>query len=296
VTLQTAVLFIVFNRPETTARVFEAIRAASPRRLYIAADGPRTGNTSDQQRCAQVRDIVSNVNWPCDVRTRFLETNLGCRLAVSKAISWFFENEELGIILEDDTLPSESFFLYAQSLLERYVDDERIFMVSGYNNFEMWRAEQCHYFFSLIGSIWGWGSWRRAWQHYDIEMKRFDEFYSANMFQCLFGRLPGERRAATLKKAKSVEFGTWDYQWSLARHMNSGLSCVPSRSLISNIGFGPDATHTTSGENKIIHQEIELPIKLNDFVVADAEYDRKLIEGPSIVSRATRKVRRMLSA
>lgn len=171
--MRSAVLFLVFNRPDTTRKVFEAIRAAKPQRLYVAADGPRMGSACEAGCCAEVRRIVTDVDWLCDVKFLFREQNLGCKMGPYSGISWFFEHEEEGIIIEDDILPLPSFFPYCDELLERYRDDERVGLISGSNIIYKHYRIQDSYFFSQYSLIWGWASWRRAWQTYDIHMHQW---------------------------------------------------------------------------------------------------------------------------
>ena len=165
--MKTPVLFLVFNRPDTTKQVFEAIRQAQPPRLYIASDGHRSDREGEWEKVKTVRDyVVNNIDWDCEVKTLFREKNLGCRIAVSTAISWFFENEEQGIILEDDCFPDQSFFPFCEELLWKYQDDKRIMMITGTNSLGTWKSELQSYHFSIYGSIWGWATWKRAWNLY----------------------------------------------------------------------------------------------------------------------------------
>lgn len=172
------VLFLVFNRAHTTVRVFEAIRQARPARLYVAADGPRPVREGEAERCAEVRRIATNVDWDCEVHTLFRDENLGCRHAVSSAITWFFVYEEEGIILEDDCIPNQSFFLYCAELLERYRDDERIMCITGDNFQKTMEGYPFGYYFYIYNHCWGWASWRRAWSHYDADLVTFDPKYA----------------------------------------------------------------------------------------------------------------------
>lgn len=283
--LKTAVLFLTFNRPDTTKQVFEAIRQAKPPRLYVAADGPRADKAGEAEKCEEVRQIAAQVDWDCEVQTLFREENLGCKYAVSGAITWFFENEEQGIILEDDCLPSQSFFWFCEELLERYKNDKRIMMVSGYNNAQSFQ-QKSHYFFSNIGGIWGWASWRRAWDCYEVEPVRL-----ASLYECDFYKLEFLLGQSIYKKRKEHFYSllqglnTWDYQWSFARHFNSGLSCVSSSSLVENIGFGEDATHTKVGTDHVTKSEISFPIYENKIVIADKVYDEKVHQKKSILSK-----------
>ena len=168
--MKSPLLFLVFNRPKTTRQVFEAIRAERPTKLYVAADGPRQNRQDEPERCEEVRRVATNVDWPCEVKTRFSDHNFGCKAGVSNGINWFFENEEEGVILEDDILPLPSFFAYCDELLERYRHDDRVAMISGCNLISSYYKPNESYFFSRIPHIWGWASWRRAWQHFDISM------------------------------------------------------------------------------------------------------------------------------
>lgn len=285
--LKTAVLFLVFNRLDTTKQVFEAIRKAKPPRLYIAADGPRANKDGEEKKVNDVRDyIVSRIDWQCEVKTLFRDENFGCKHAIGGAITWFFENEEMGIILEDDCLPSQSFFWFCEELLEKYMEDERIFMVSGYNKQSVWNPEQYDYFFSQLGGIWGWASWRRAWNYYDGEMKELNQFASSGCFESLLGDKLGKERYRLLRNVVELNIDTWAYSWGFARHKNSGMACVPSKSLIMNIGFGTEATHTFGvNTDGVLNHEIPFPLKTNCFVVADRKYDLKFQKIPMLPER-----------
>lgn len=293
--LNTAVLFLVFNRPDTTKQVFEAIKEAKPPRLYIAADGARKEKDGEQEKVRQVREIATKVDWECEVKMLFREENLGCKIAVSSGIDWFFENEEMGIILEDDCWPSQSFFWFCEELLKRYKDDMRIMLVSGYNKQEIWNSKQYDYFFSHFGGIWGWASWKRAWQHFDFKMSHLEEFSENENFKHLLGDKLGPIREKQMKGVLVKNIDTWDYQWGFARHINSGLACVPSRSLIQNIGFGEDATHTKGGSYDVKKHEITFPLKENRFVVADRKYDQLFHSSVSIFSHIARKIKNIVT-
>ena len=292
--LNTAVLFLVFNRLNTTEQVFEAIREAKPPRLYIAADGARPNIEGEAEKIEAVRDyIMQNIDWECEVKTLFRDENLGCKYAVSDAITWFFENEAQGIILEDDCLPSQSFFWYCEDLLEQYKNDQRIFLISGYNKQNQWKIEDESYFFSNYGGIWGWASWSRAWKHYDVDMKDIHEFMRKNNFVNLLGKRQGLQRQKMIFDSIIIkDINTWDYQWGYARHKNNGLACVPSMSLIENIGFGEDATNT-SGVNtdNVSKHEISFPIKENRFVIPDRFYDDNFFKIEKIIDRLLNKLK-----
>ena len=271
--LKTAALFLIFNRPDTTKQVFEAIRKAKPPRLYVAADGPRADKAGEAEKVEQVRQIATRVDWDCEVKTLFRDKNLGCGKGVSSAIDWFFENEEEGIILEDDCLPSQSFFWFCEELLERYRGDMRVMIISGYNKQEMWNQDKYDYFFSNFGGIWGWASWKRAWDLYDLEMKDLESFIENNYFEFLLGESLGNVRKKQMLNVIQNNIDTWDYQWGFTRHVNSGLACVPSKNLVENIGFGADATHTIANQKTINRYDLNFPVKYNEFIVSDKKYD-----------------------
>jgi len=239
--LKTAVLFLVFNRPDTTKQVFEAIRQAKPPRLYVAADGPREGKLGEVELVEKVRTIATAVDWPCEVKTLFREENLGCKYAVSGAITWFFEQEEQGIILEDDCLPNQDFFHFSEVNLKKYKNDRRVMMISGTNYLSSTNTKM-PYFFSEHYTIWGWATWRRAWQLYDVEMadwgpefdikflkKKYKYHYIYKHFQNTFNAL------------KKDYVDTWDIQWVFTCLSNHGLCVTPSVNMISNIGV--NGTH-----------------------------------------------------
>lgn len=280
--LKTPVLFLVFNRPDTTQKVFAAIRQAKPLRLFVAADGPRENRPGEAEVCEQTRRIIDSVDWDCDVVTLFRDTNLGCRKAVSSAIDWFFAHVEEGIILEDDCLPSASFFRYCQELLEYYRHDTRIMQICGLNVLNEWHRNGHSYYFSQYGPIWGWASWRRAWKQYDVDMKLWPEIREKKVYedfcQC---REEATFRLALYDKVHNGEIDTWDYQWGFSKMVNHGLSVIPSVNLISNIGFTDDATHTMSGQdNPYATMEVhELGPLLNhpQFVVRDCLADRRYL-------------------
>jgi hypothetical protein len=256
--VHSALLFLVFNRPEPTARVFEAIRRARPSRLYVAADGARAGRPEEAERCAATRRIATAVDWPCEVKTLFRDRNLGCKHAVSSAIDWFFENEAEGIILEDDCLPDPSFFPYCDQLLEHYRDDERVALISG-DNFQFGaRHGDASYYFSRYVHIWGWASWRRVWQHYDREARNWPAFQARGGLGKVLGSRPREIRhwEHIFSAVHAGRIDTWDYQLNLAIWSHGMVSVLPQQNLISNIGFGADATHT-NGVSKFANMAVE---------------------------------------
>ena len=174
--IDTPLLFIIFNRPDVTLRVFNELKKQKPKYLFIAADGPRAGFEDDIDKCKRVREVVLNeIDWDCEVKTLFRDLNLGCGHAVSGAIDWFFENVEKGIILEDDCLPNKSFFYFCENLLESYKENDEVFAISG-ANFQDKKIGKASYFFSKYLYVWGWATWRRAWENYDFDLSGLENF------------------------------------------------------------------------------------------------------------------------
>jgi hypothetical protein len=304
--LATPVLFLIFNRPETTARVFEAIRQARPPRLYVAADGAREGREGEAERTSEVRRIATAVDWPCEVRTLFRDRNLGCRDAVSGAITWFFENEEEGIILEDDCLPAQSFFLFCEAMLERYRDDMRIGQVSGYNAApQTYSPFQASYVYSAYGSIWGWATWKDRWDAFEPFL---DGAKGSGLLDFGLAALPEDEypqvRRRQLQNVLSVQVSTWDYQWFFARLVNSYLSVVPCENLVVNLGFGEDSTHTSSAPKfeQPLLKETVIPPTSPPCVLRDRRRDIELLDSVlahrnlSLIRRIGKAAKTRLSA
>lgn len=274
--LQTAVLFLVFNRPDTTAQVFEAIRQAKPPRLYVAADGPREGREGEAERVAQVREIATSVDWPCELKTLFREKNLGCKKAVSEGIAWFFEQEEQGIILEDDCLPHPDFFPFCENLLERFKSDKRISVITGDNFQNGTQRGAGSYYFSKYNHCWGWASWRRAWQLYQGDLPFWPEWSRSADWREKTPD-PVERRywSKIFKRVCAGQIDSWAYPWTASVWYRGGLTATPNVNLVSNIGFGPDSTHTTSGDSPLAGMatsaigEIRHPAAVGQDAVAD---------------------------
>lgn len=264
--MKSAVLFLVFNRPEVTARVFHAIRAARPPRLYVAADGPRPGRADEAARCAEVRRIASAVDWPCDVKSLFRDINLGCERGVSSGIDWFFKHELEGIILEDDVLPVCGFFAFCDELLERYRDDDDVAMISGCNLLGGRVTPDGSYFFSRYMHVWGWASWRRAWANYDVTMKEHSAVATGKMLTHVLDRRALARQywLDIFDQVRAGKVGTWDYQWVHTAWRYDQMAIIPAHNLVANLGFGCEATHTSVAPPDFVTQspprQIEFPL------------------------------------
>lgn len=245
-TCRTPVLFLVYRRPELTAQVLAAIRQARPSRLLVAADGPNPAHPEDALRCRQVRELIaSSIDWPCEVETHYSEHNRGCKNGVVAGINWAFSRHERLIILEDDCLPDASFFRYCDELLERYANDPKVLQVAGSNLSGCVPGDGSSYYASRFGPIWGWATWRRAWQHYDVHMTRWPALRRSGAWKASC-RFPHEydRCRKVYGDVLSGRIDTWDSQWAFARQLQGGFSLVPEVNLVSNIGFGLEATRT----------------------------------------------------
>jgi len=252
--MKTPILFIIFNRPETTKKVFDTIRAAKPKKLFIAADGPRDGKTGEKELCIETRKIIENIDWDCEIKTLFREKNLGCGKAVSEAITWFFQNVEEGIILEDDCLPSPSFFDFCEKMLERYRNENKIMMISGSNPATSLPDLESDYYYSKAYSIWGWATWRRAWNLYD---KRMIDWPTQKNSDLLTNFYPNKRVQdyfwIAFDNTYNDRIDTWDYQWTYTCIKNNGLNIIPKYNMISNIGVV--GTHTIKKISKALFLE-----------------------------------------
>lgn len=276
--VKTPVALLIFNRPETTERVFAEIAKAKPETLLVVADGPRVDRAGEAERCAAARAVVERVDWDCRVLKNYSELNLGCRKRVSSGLDWVFDSVPEAIVLEDDCLPHQSFFRFCDELLERYRDDPRVMQICGTNYFDGWQRSAESYYFSKYGPIWGWASWSRAWRYYDVDLKLWPEVkakgwhhdFSDSEEEALF-------RVALYDQLHSGEMGTWDYQWTFAKMLNSGLSITPNVNLISNIGFGADSTHTSMAGShaEMASGEMRFPLVHPGFVLRDKVSDAR---------------------
>ena len=257
----TPVAFFLFNRPDETARVFAEIARAKPARLFLVADGPR--NEAERGICEAAREVVNAIDWTCEVRRNFSDANMGCRRRMSSGINWVFSLAERAILLEDDCVPDPTFFPFCAELLDRYEADPRVMMISGDNMQLGRRCTSSSYYFSAIPHIWGWATWRRAWKHYDVEMRDWPRVRATD-FPGDFV-LPSAARVHR-KMMEDVHAGrldTWDVQWEFACWRQRGLSILPAVNLITNIGYGSAATHTRKRDAfaELGTEAMEFPLK-----------------------------------
>lgn len=240
------ILFLIFNRPDKTQVVFNEIKKYQPEKIFIAADGPRQNNPKEAALCLETRDIVKQINWKCEIKTLFREKNLGCKIAVSEAIGWFFENIEEGIILEDDCVPEPSFFTFCEILLEKYRHTKKVMIISGNNLYEKTDEKYPYdYYFSKFSYIWGWATWKRVWSEYDVKMKDYPKIKNENFFDSFFYNKKALKKLLSFfDEVFSGKNDTWDAQLMFLGLKNNYLSVIPSKNLIKNIGFDSSGTHT----------------------------------------------------
>lgn len=298
--LNTPVAFLIFNRPDTTERVFAEIARAKPPKLLVVADGPRASRPGEAELCARTRAIIDRVDWECEVLTNFADANMGCKARVASGIDWIFSTVEECIILEDDCLPEPTFFRFCEEMLERYRDNPRVGMVSG-GNLQFGRKRgRGSYYFSRYTHIWGWASWRRAWRLYDRDIKQWPAFRDEGWPQSFF-RTQGERDywANSFQAVYDGKLDTWDCSWTFTAFVHGLLQVAPNVNLISNIGFGPQATHThvVGIHANMPTEPMQFPLVHPTFVLQDPDGDRYIADeqlAPSFTKRQVRRVRRML--
>jgi len=294
--LNVPILFMIFRRPESTSNVFAEIRRAAPPRLYIAADGPRPHVPADKELCRQVREITNKVDWPCEVKTLFREKNLGCKYAPSSAVTWFFENEEMGIILEDDCIPHPSFFRYCEELLLEYRNDSRISMIAGANLIDSQVPINTSYCFTRYYSIWGWASWRRAWKPYDVEIKDWRRQITPEEISCFFpSALVTEHYEHTFDEITVKNFQTWDFQWTMCCLFNYGLCITPRVNMITNVGTEGAHFSGASKANFLERKEMAFPLSRPDFVFPYVPFEDGMLHYQGLYDRPfRRKIRKLI--
>lgn len=289
--LSTPVVMLIFNRPGTTARVFAEIVKAKPKQLFVVADGPRPDRPDDVGQCAATRAIVEQVDWDCELTVNYASTNLGLRRRVAGGLDWVFAQVEEAIILEDDCVPDPTFFRFCQELLTRYRDDERIMVVSG-NNFQHGRRySEDSYYFSRYNHCWGWATWRRAWTLYDDEMREWPEMRCRRQLRAVLERNDAVRYWTRIfDRTYSGEYNSWAYRWTYSCWCHTGLTILPAVNLVSNIGFGPLATHTKSNGRELavpttpLEFPLRHPICFMRQVAADA-FTQRYYFRPGLVRR-----------
>jgi hypothetical protein len=296
--LDIPVVFLVFNRPEPTARVFARIRDARPAKLFVVADGPRPDHIGDAEKCRRVRELIAEgIDWPCEVVRDYAEKNLGSGRRVASGITKAFEAVEEAVILEDDCLPDPSFFPFCAELLARYRNEPRVGLIGGAPHVDNVVRGGESYFFCRYGYTWGWATWRRAWARFDYSMRTWAAWRDSGGLQELFPRSAVRKFwSRAWEHAASNPDDIWDYQWVYC-YMRAGmLGLLPRTALVENIGFGAEATHTTthvrgSQPTKPMVFPLIHPCTIEPDLVAEARASERFFSRPNLVVRAIRRFR-----
>jgi hypothetical protein len=300
---ETPIIFVVFNRPAKTAASFSRIAQMQPARLLVVADGPREGREGERELCEEVRRIATAVTWPCQLEVNFAESNLGCRRRFVTGLNWAFEQVEEAIILEDDILPDPSLFPFCREMLERYRDDDRVAMISGFNPVSSFVRGEASYYFSRLYHIWGWATWRNAWRRYDEHLSSWPEVKRAGILEEVFD---SPRTANYWYRVFEVMYSgkgpnTWDYQWFYTNLIANRLAVVPRTNLVQNIGFDGEATHTKSADEDkgFVVEPLTFPLRHPAAVVPSRRLDRQDIKASgffvgSLPARGINKLRGLL--
>lgn len=305
-----AVLIIFFARPNTLQDVFEKVKKARPSKLFLACDGPRENNPTDVERIEQCKRIVSDIDWECDVHMHYATENRGCGRGPSDAISWAFSHVDKLLILEDDCVPDDSLFPFMKEMLDKYENDERIGLISGFNHLKNWDCGQNSYCFTKTGATLGWGTWRRVWQRYDYHVTHIQEKYYQKLLEGEFKsrknarkRIAGWQNAYEESRTKKLNY--WDVQFGFLKYAQSYLCVVPKNNLIYNIGIGSGSTHTADytqerwKKGKILFmptEAMEFPLAHPACVICDRRYDDEVLRiiFPSTVKKVIKKIRRII--
>ena len=300
----TPVLLIAFNRPDTTKKVFQKIREVKPTKLFVAVDGSRDNKNGEAQLVEQVKQIVKQVDWDCEINYKFNNYNLGAEITVSSAISWVLENEESVIVLEDDIIAPLSFFRFAQEMLEKYKYEENVYMISSCNQTPIKLPNSEDYLFARYGHTWGWATWKRAWNSFDLYVNDFDQYLKTNILKTLTDT-PKEKKSwhhiINRMKLKGPGNNNWDYCWAYIKFKNQGLNIVPRNHISSNIGvYGLHARGQTDSHYRPYDEDFIVK-KHPQKVERNIEYDKHhfkyyINKKPHLVKRAINKIKRILKS
>ncbi|WP_147243314.1 nucleotide-diphospho-sugar transferase [Chitinophaga flava] len=285
--MNTPVLLLIFNRPDKVRTLMPYLRQQRPAHLFVAADGPRPDRPAEALFCEETRQaVLSAIDWPCEVKTLFRHYNLGCGKAVSSAVSWFFEQTEEGIILEDDCLPDPTFFSFCTAMLQRYRHDPAVMHING-SNFQFGKHRgHASYYYSRFAHIWGWASWKRAWKQYDFTMERYQGLSTEGLSTTL---------KHDMKAILRQQLDTWDVQWFLSVWFNKGWTITPNLSLVRNTGYGTASTHTMREPGwfkKIVYGQLPIITHPEQRILDEAadHYAASVMFSPSRLYTTVRKV------
>ena len=305
-----AVLLIFFARPGTLEKTFDKIKCARPSKLFLACDGPRENNESDHENIEKCKQIVSQIDWECEVYRNYSDVNLGCGKGPSTAISWAFSYVDKLLILEDDCVADSTLFPFMKEMLDRYENDSRIGMISGFNHMKEWNCGRYSYCFTKTGATLGWGTWRRVWDKYDYHVENIKDDYYRKLLVNEFRnrkiadrRIQGWKKAAEETVARKVNY--WDIQFGFLKYSQSYLCVVPKHNLICNIGVGAGSTHTehnrieTWKKGRVLFMPtapMRFPLLHPESVICDCQYDNETMKiiFPGKVKKSLGKIRRMI--
>lgn len=276
---QVPILILAFNRPDYLIQLIEKLEVVRPRYIYLAIDGPRASREGEAQLCKACERLFDSLSWTPIVTKRILTRNAGCKEAVSSAITWFFDNVEYGIVLEDDCIPDPSFFRFCEELLLRYEHSPNVMAISGANLLGL-RSEPFSYHFSNYCHVWGWASWKRAWNFYDVEIKTWATNPSTNEFPEIIQRSSNTKHfwANIFRSVAAGQIDTWDFQWVWTIWKNRGICIIPDKNLVTNIGFDSRATHTKkmTKDRSIKSEGLDFPLLHPAQTIANEQYDLKI--------------------
>lgn len=299
--LNTPLVLIIFNRPDKARRLLEIIEQVKPKSVYIIADGPRSDIKDDEKLCHASREVFNSITWKCDVLKRYADSNLGLRKNISSGLTWVFSKEESAIILEDDCVPTNSFFPFCETLLNKYNNDSRIMAISG-NNFQAGKKRsEDSYYFSKYFHCWGWATWKRAWEYYDDYLSIWEDIKDTEILNS-FWQSKNEKKywTSVYEKLSKNQINSWAYRWAFSIFVQHGLCIIPNVNLVTNVGFGDDATNTKE-QSRFFNMErfeIDFPLKhpkgmIRNFV-ADEFTQKTVFHFYTLLDRVILKVKKIL--
>lgn len=286
----TPIALFIFNRPAFTQQIVSILRILRPEKLFVVADGPRLNIPTDISLCAQTRQVIDEIDWPCEVIKKFSDVNLGCRNSLPQGLDFVFQQVESCVILEDDCMPNLSFFKFCEELLPLYRDNQAIMTISGHRSDGPNELDSDSYFFSAYPAIWAWATWKNRWEKYELAMSRWPELRDKSWLTSILKTRESQRYWTRIFDKMQEGLDTWDYAWVFASWLHRGLSIRPKVNMISNVGFGNEATHTTQEVfNFPPAIEMNFPLKHPACVEIDEQADSR-IEWVSFSGMDTRRI------
>ena len=300
--MKTPVVLIIFRRPEKTQKLLNIIREIQPKQLFVIADAPRSHKLGEAEKCEKTRAIIETIDWDCQVYKNYSEQNLGSFKRIPTGLNWVFSQVEEAIILEDDCLPEKTFFPFCEELLEHYRHDQRVMTISG-NNFQFGRQTTSDsYYFSRYSHSWGWATWRRAWQYFDMNMTHWPRVKEQQLLNFILeDRRTRQYWENIFQGVFDNQIVAWDYRWTFACWLQNALTILPSRNLVSNIGFDEDASHTTSKNHPFAYlptYPMTFPLQHPPLMIRDGaadQFSQKNIFDPTLTYRLKRKLSKFFS-